>query len=858
MSDSKFWKQKLGAFLHDPPSKALEIPIYGSSTKTGQTSSYERDSFERSADSFAASADRIPFPHFRSDEFSCTFDGVNNAFHHPLGDGKCEFEQILSSQELVKECQTLTSPEQLVQELPEIERARAEFFAVWRLCPEWLSKMDARYAFLPADPRIPDHSIFLHDALTSAFAGCNGHPALLRFHLGPIQSFIAAARSTRDLWSGSFLLSWLITTGLTYLTGRIGPDTVIFPNLRKQPLFDLLWKKSLWDKLHFPSDMCKSVEKSFQHEKQQLLTPNFPNVFLALVPSERAEDLAHGTENAIREEWRNIAANVWNFAFPGREQIKRYKRQTERHLSISWNVTPFPATLDEAEGLAEDLPDQELLTRFRSIRRIFEEKIPQESRDDRYYNSEGKLNNIGLAWPLIVARNAWELDAVRQTRSFDAWAIGGAAAERGVIRDALNGKEEAIPREKISEKARPFFIHNDPVGTTTLIKRLWHQAYLKQRFGFLDDDFRMPNTRFFAESLERDDGRENPEDNRNTDRKYFAILAFDGDDMGKWVSGAKTPLFRNQLADKSGNGKNKGIISSFEKIDAKDFLNFHRMLTPSYHLQFSEALSNFALQIAPKIVNAWHGRLIYAGGDDVLAMLPASSALGCTNDLQRAFSGEAPLLECGIRKLASGFLAVDDASGRDQKGRLIPIIVPGSKASASVGIAMAHFKEPLQDVVRAAQSAEKRAKQLAPEKNAFAVTVFKHSGEISEWDGSFRNGEALKAFFKLLRLMDDEILSSRFPHRLLELTAPYCSVGRMEDCDQFDFTEAVCRDMALVIGRQKGKKWNEKDGKEFSMCMKDYLKTLKERPSENLRKFSGLLSVAAFLARQGGKGGEQV
>lgn len=32
---------------------------------------------------------------------------------------------------------------------------------------------------------------------------------ILHFTLGPVQGFIADARRTRDLWAGSFLLSWL-------------------------------------------------------------------------------------------------------------------------------------------------------------------------------------------------------------------------------------------------------------------------------------------------------------------------------------------------------------------------------------------------------------------------------------------------------------------------------------------------------------------------------------------------------------------------------------------------------------------------------------------------------------------------
>jgi hypothetical protein len=40
---------------------------------------------------------------------------------------------------------------------------------------------------------------------------------LLKLQIGPVQEFIAQARSTRDLWSGSFLLSWFMAAGLHQL-----------------------------------------------------------------------------------------------------------------------------------------------------------------------------------------------------------------------------------------------------------------------------------------------------------------------------------------------------------------------------------------------------------------------------------------------------------------------------------------------------------------------------------------------------------------------------------------------------------------------------------------------------------------
>src|SRR5690606_14052540 len=73
---------------------------------------------------------------------------------------------------------------------------------------------------------------------------------------------------------------------------------------------------------------------------------------------------------------------------------------------------------------------------------------------------------------------------------------------------------------------------------------------------------------------------------------------------------------------------------------APTFLQAPRSVTPSWHLQFAEALGNFSFHAVQSIVEAFDGRLIYAGGDDVLAMLPAQDALSCARALRAAFRGE--------------------------------------------------------------------------------------------------------------------------------------------------------------------------------------------------------------------------
>src|SRR4051812_27670871 len=98
--------------------------------------------------------------------------------------------------------------------------------------------------------------------------------AFLAFSLGPVQSFIGAARTTRDLWSGSYLLSWLTFHAMKPILEKTSRDyELVFPAMEDNPLWRWAQNKSLPDKL-------------------SILEPCLPNRFLAQVPADAAADLA--------------------------------------------------------------------------------------------------------------------------------------------------------------------------------------------------------------------------------------------------------------------------------------------------------------------------------------------------------------------------------------------------------------------------------------------------------------------------------------------------------------------------------------------------------------------------------------
>ncbi len=906
------WQRKLLAYLHDPPSKCLDL---GGHTDNAATlmraagfSDEEINTYNRPADHTASAADRLPFPNSRASGLSCAFDGVRAQFHHPLGGGELRFQKEFATAELAFETDQTIQPVCDVSALPDDEQWRARFFAHWRLYPRNARERDHRFAFLPADTRLPDHTVWTHMQVVSALAGCaTGEakdaplaPAFLRFQIGPVQDFIAQARSIRDLWSSSYLLSWLMAAGLKALSAEVGLDAVVFPNLADQPLVDLHWRDDLWKRISLGEE---SSWDSLSWETQDLLTPNLPNVFLAIVPAARANERGVKVAEAVRAEWKRIADAVWKTCdavdlfpdneagFSKTERRARFEAQVARMLALSWQATPWPATLDEALALAgqfkPDMPVAKAREHIAAVVRFAEQQMPAEHRDQRFYadDAKKKLNNLGLGWSLLVGLNAWELDAVRQNRNFAAWAEGGWSVGTFSNKDSLNGRDEAVAggrgwlerAEKLGAPWKSLFKKDDWLGAATLVKRVWHLAYLKEvwRLEAGSDKFPMPNTRGLAGHTAFEDAGDEDVETTSDAEKYFAVLAFDGDEIGKWVSGEKGPILGTQLADYQDGSGNPGFGSKpYFARHASALLDQRRLLSPSYHLQFSEALANFSLKCARPIVEAHDGRLIYAGGDDVVALLPADSALACARALSLAFTGDAGILEM-LRETAGELLRANQQEKRNppyyqrlaaegllldaaapgflrrldmvdsKNNQPVPFLVPGPNASASVGIAIAHFKAPLQDVVRAAQAAEKRAKKQLGRK-AVAVTLIKRSGEMLEWGCQWNSG-GLELLGAIKNALAVDALSAKFPHRVVELLERYrtqpTGLARTQPDAEFNSQE-----VDTALNRQRGSRWGDSLPKEMTEKLSAYLRNLPD-PQAKIHGVIGLMQTAAFANR---------
>ncbi len=316
---------------------------------------------------------------------------------------------------------------------------------------------------------------------------------------------------------------------------------------------------------------------------------------------------------------------------------------------------------------------------------------------------------------------------------------------------------------------------------------------------------------------------------------YYGLLLMDGDRMGAWLSadrGLTLPhahSFHPQIRDSLQNFRYDPNFTCY----AGEL----RAPSPSRHMAISEALNHFALAVAPDVVERqYHGRVLYAGGDDLMAMLPVIDLLPAMGMLRAAYSGIEPAAtglpgaEAGFQRQANGFVRF--------RGRLMRMM--GEKATASCGAVIAHHQAPLSAVLRELRAAEKRAKQEGG-RNAFSVTVVKRSGGALQLTAKW--GEALRLLMRLRDFLAEPDVSRR---------AVYNSALWLTDLPEPTGDGAMVASMlGYQLQRQTGKKTTREHYDLQGLASGLVVQAIAHVPSgKRLAWLENFLSVAEFLARE--------
>ncbi len=854
MSISDRYRRKLAAFLHDPIDKPLVLMQTGVRHEERARRLQELlgladlPDASPASDHVASAMERAFVPERATDGGRIALDFLQNPeIRHPFSGRRLEGLGDFSDLALDRATSGVEDAVEVVADrIGEEADFQQAFFTLWRtLLPALREQGPAAVApywpVLPADTRIPDHGVFQHLTVTSAFSGMETvgedlytDATFLLVTLGPAQAFIQQARKTQDLYWGSALLSRLTWTAMKPVVERHGPDAVFFPDLYGQPLVDK------WLHEHHGISLPADGRVS------DTTVPTLPNRFFAVVEAgdqQARADLLGDIEAAVHERLDALAGAVFDSGVVPEEKQGRVPTDAVAHhlrdaLSVHGVALPYqpgdaPLTatgvLDAAEGRVgggELAALRELVnvadgpeTRYDaspghvySLLHTLTEKLLAAQKNTRAFaplpsNEPETPRNCGergrkcslcgernvlfyRGEPAQIRHNQRAL-SVGEAPGIDAAQMregeglcGTCFVKRFVGRtDALGGPTGSFPsttevalaplRERhgstfrqVQQKLREIVGE----GGGTFDDQLFFEENLRPgylaKYVFPDKDEGEDRDWLEgkAEALQTELDDKMPEGLQGAMTKYYGLLVLDGDNMGDWVAGTKAPRFEDIYHSDVWAQLPPALQEQLTDLRSPDGEKGKRPLTPALHASLSRALTDYALEAVRPIVESEHnGTLVYAGGDDVLAFVPLSEALDVALHLRAAFSGHRPLPVSDEEADAPPEIDFEaDVSGfRRRNGRVVTTL--GPTASASVGLAVAHYKTPLGEVLSAARGMEKRAKETG--RNRLAVALLKRSGERTDGVVPFQDVSVpeprgpVGIFQDLVRALTDEGLA---------------------------------------------------------------------------------------------------
>ncbi|SEA85242.1 CRISPR-associated protein Cmr2 [Thiothrix caldifontis] len=946
MSNNNLWKTKLAAWLHDPAEKALILlrdktgHEWGTVKRLRDELGIDYGDMLKQADWYASAADRPQFPLEKDGKRYAAWTQVDFAdkpvLKHPLTGTAFNLGKLDNIQpEHLKKVSEDHFRSLIIKGEGGTPDWKKTLLNYWRFGSDSPApELNHLWQNLPADTRIPDHSIWAHLDIVSAFAGAmtadkDNTPSLLSVSFGPVQGFIAEARSTSDLWAGSHLLARIAWEGMKVVCEEFGADAVLFPNLRGVPLVDV-W---LYDQLKTDKDAKVRFEAMDWFKQKTDTNPLFaaalPNRFVALVPADQAKDIAERIERKVRMFVKELgdaslrrilkeigldetddspycftqlkaqlagfpevywAAVPWSLAIKGKQAdttqlhpiLSSFYEDSKKVGfldSDAWKVlqkdieldgakfyTPNPGVLypalydllDRVAAAAKSARPFEQLKQkgFRSSLNGEREWLTLD-RDHLGWNAERRKKEGTLWTKLAAKRKSWvkggeHLDALNAIKRVwpslfagEVEAIIGAKINRYVV--STHTLALAVTLDKLAE-----VIGNEPKILHKLAELSRKEDLLSQEAVALPLALNRKvsvNGNFEAIAKRLPSALDADEDGRlaaklknilgTAPEAYYGMILLDGDKMGAWVSGdEKTQIpyqdcWHPQIIN---SGDFKKLVD--KNTSLKNYLQEKHQTSPARHRAISEALNQFSIKVARFVVeDCFKGKLIYSGGDDVLAFVCVDDLLPAMTMLRYLYSGK-PVPAWIATKLddrtskrfdsKNGYLLLD--------GKLL--LTMGEKAEASCGAVVAHHQAPLGYVLRQLRAAESKAKN-AGGRNAFSLHVFKRAGgEISvtdKWersDATDKNAPELLA--KLMAMLARNDVSRR---------AAYHSLTWLKQLPPQPDPDMLKINLAHQFGKQGSK--NDRDlAYELAAYVSDHCK---ENPAGVLEN---MLMVAEFLARE--------
>lgn len=546
---------------------------------------------------------------------------------------------------------------------------------------------------------------------------------LFLFSLGPVQSFIASARKTQDLWAGSYLLSYLVRELISDAT---------LENLRKkfgigiEPVFPVINQASSEYALN-PNRFLLHIENA---DKQALI--DIGEFFKKKTNSEFIKIIEYGKTKLMNIKG-DIASKINDSST---EQIADF-------LEIFWVATSYDKNIE----YRPQHMNIETAMSSRKNCRMFSQSPPESTlkcamcgERDAIHQSSSKnsYQDVRLFWHNIswnnykFSENEYLCFVCLAKRFLPNYC----QEEKKIVDDArfpstaevaLSSYKESIMSNDETLKAlmnyqnqalalNTAYLRGKPLPkiAATLVKQYPDHNKILDGMWFLKDNFADNCSKMHEPHLTGQDFlklKEHFSEFERTAKKenffptpYYAILMMDVDKMG-------------------------------EKLRRVGSIHEHR--------QISDFLGKFASNIVPSVVEQEYlGKLIYSGGDDVLALASLRDILPMMESLRKSFT----------EAFKKSFPTDEDST-------------------VSCGVCISHYKNPFAVALRTVREMEHEAKESKTMltfggRNSFAIKVLSHSGNykktLCKWESMQDGTPLLPEFIQLQDLMQEEIISSSF------------------------------------------------------------------------------------------------
>ncbi len=514
---------------------------------------------------------------------------------------------------------------------------------------------------------------------------------LFLFTIGPVQSFIAQARKTQDLYAGSQMLSSLIDEALRWLISEkkvLSDQDLIFPaaTVESKPnrLLCLVESDDIQQvgnelKRHLEDFFVNTIsekvlEQATQREEIEAQLRDFLKMYWVAQPANAIEQ-DYGKHITAIERLMGAVKNVRYF-----DQFEEKGRKCS--LNGEYNVKFYRKN-------ERDIHKSTAKKTWKERKFLFDEDIV-------YYETQPNGNNVTLKHiqegeglcAVSFAKRLYKTDKIESFPSVAYIALKDTLKQLCDTNIVSYCEFVNLITEK--EKKEYQFLYEENHTETKLASANIMQGATRSNF---DEKYKV---------LQRD-----IKDKNLKLAKYYAILAFDADGMGQKLAECKT---------------------------AKE------------HEDLSSLLGKFATAASTYLDSGNKGKTVYAGGDDFLGFVNLNHLFEVLKDLRELF---------------------DDKVNK----KLTELDYTHLKLTFSAGVAIAHYKHPLGEVLSYARQMEKKAKKIdgistQPTKNAFAIAVLKHSGEIHETVWKWKNEKGEKwitdLFLQTITLMKQEDLADQF------------------------------------------------------------------------------------------------